>query len=106
MRVIQRLMGTDVPIQTLTVYEHTLHFRHGVADIEELTEREINRLRAFGFRVERDTGPRPPRRRSETARAVPETAETPASAETVAGETAAAQSGSVTRRTSRPARTR
>lgn len=54
MRVIQRLMGVDNPIRELTVYEHTLHFRGGVAVIESLTEREINRLRTFGFRVERD----------------------------------------------------
>jgi hypothetical protein len=54
MRVIQRLMGMQNPITTLRVYEHTLHFRGGIAVIEHLTEREINRLRAFGFRVERD----------------------------------------------------
>ena len=54
MRVIQRLAWTDNPLTTLKVYEHTLHFRNGVAVIESLTEREINRLRAFGFRVERD----------------------------------------------------
>lgn len=54
MRVIQRLMGVDNPIATLRVYEHTLHFRNGVATIDTLTEREIHRLRTFGFRVERD----------------------------------------------------
>ena len=59
MRVLQRLAGRENPLTTLKVYEHTLHFRHGVAEIEHLTEREIIRLRAFGFRVERDTGPQP-----------------------------------------------
>lgn len=55
MRVIQRLMGVENPMTELKVYEHTLHFRGGIATIEYLTEREINRLRAFGFRVERDS---------------------------------------------------
>ncbi len=59
MRVLQRLAGRENPLTTLKVYEHTLHFRGGVAEIPELTEREIIRLRTFGFRVERDTGPRP-----------------------------------------------
>ena len=54
MRVVQRLMGVENPIKDLKVYEHTLHFRNGVAVVDTLTEREINRLRAFGFRVERD----------------------------------------------------
>lgn len=58
MRVLQRLAGRENPLQTLKVYEHTLTFRQGIAEIEELTEREIHRLRAFGFRVERDTGPK------------------------------------------------
>ncbi len=53
MRVIQRLMGVENPLTTLRLYEHTLHFRRGVAEIDTLTEREIHRLRAFGFRVER-----------------------------------------------------
>lgn len=59
MRVLQRLAGRENPLTTLKVYEHTLHFRGGVAEIAELSEREIHRLRAFGFRVERDTGPKP-----------------------------------------------
>jgi hypothetical protein len=54
MRVIQRLMGVENPLTDLKVYEHTLHFRNGIATIEHLSEREINRLRTFGFRVERD----------------------------------------------------
>ena len=55
-RVIQRAAGRVNPITTLRVLEHTLTFRDGVATIEALTEREIARLRAFDFRVERDTG--------------------------------------------------
>lgn len=60
MRVIQRRMGRENPVTTLRVYEHTLTFRNGVAEIETLSERAIHRLRAFGFRVERDTGPKAP----------------------------------------------
>lgn len=55
-RVIQRVAGRENPITALRVFEHTLQFRDGVATIAALTEREIVRLRAFGFRVERDTG--------------------------------------------------
>ena len=46
-------MGVENPLTTLRLYEHTLHFRRGIAEIDTLTEREIHRLRAFGFRVER-----------------------------------------------------
>ncbi|NMP20763.1 hypothetical protein [Sulfobacillus harzensis] len=98
MRVIQRLMGVENPITDLKVYEHTLHFRNGVAVVESLTEREINRLRTFGFRVERDAtskkaaakvpaGPQPAAATASAREPVPETA---AEAQSVPPQTEAA----------------
>jgi len=55
-RVVQRWAGRDNPITTLAVEGAILHFHDGVATIDTLSERAVQRLRAFGFRVDRGTG--------------------------------------------------